>query len=143
MIVDRITDPLSATVQIASSGLHAQGTRLRVIAENIANADSTAATPGGDPYRRKTVSFASAFDRASGSDVVKVKQIGLDRSDFHLDYDPSHPAADEKGYVKRPNVQTLVEMMDMREANRSFEASVNVIEQTRTMMNRMIDLLRS
>lgn len=138
-----ITDPLSATLRIASSGLQAQGTRLRVVAENIANADSTAPTAGGDPYRRKTISFTSAMDRTTGSEIVKVKQIGRDRSDFQLAYDPSHPAADEKGYVKRPNVQPLIEMMDMREASRSFEASVNVIEQTRSMMNRMVDLLRS
>ena len=138
-----MTDPLSATLHIASSGLQAQGTRLRVVAENIANADSTAATADGDPYRRKTISFATAFDRASGSDMVKVKRIGRDRSEFQMVYDPSHPAADEKGYVKHPNVDPLVEMMDMREAGRSFEASVNVIEQTRSMMSRMIDLLRS
>lgn len=137
-----MNDPLSATLRIASSGLQAQGTRLRVIAENIANVDSTALSAGGDPYRRKTISFTSAFDRASGSEVVKVKQIGRDRSDFQLSYDPSHPAADAKGYVKRPNVQPLIEMADMREASRSFEASVNVIEQSRSMMNRMIDLLR-
>ena len=137
-----LNDPLAATVRIASSGLQAQGTRLRVIAENIANADSTAMTPGGDPYRRKTISFATTMDRASGAEIVKVKQIGRDRSDFKLLYEPSHPAADEKGYVKQPNVQTLIEMMDMREASRSFEASVNVIEQSRTMMGRMIDLLR-
>ena len=102
----------------------------------------TAMTAGGDPYRRKTVSFATTMDRAAGSEIVKVKQIGRDRSDFQLVYEPSHPAADEKGYVKRPNVQPLIEMMDMREASRSFEASVNVIEQSRTMMSRMIDLLR-
>jgi flagellar basal-body rod protein FlgC len=137
-----MNDPLSATLRIASSGLQAQGTRLRVIAENIANADSTAASAGGDPYRRKTISFTTAFDRASGSEVVKVKQIGRDRGDFQLAYDPSHPAADGKGYVKRPNVQPLIEMADLREASRSFEASVNVIEQSRSMMNRMIDLLR-
>ncbi|WP_109120620.1 flagellar basal body rod protein FlgC [Azospirillum sp. TSO22-1] len=137
-----MTDPLSATLRIASSGLQAQGTRLRVVAENIANADSTAQTPGGDPYRRKTVAFASAVDRATGSEIVRIKQIGRDRSDFQSVYDPSHPAADEKGYVKHANVQPLIEMMDMREASRSFEASVNVIEQARSMMTRMVDLLR-
>lgn len=136
-------DPLSATLEIASSGLQAQGTRLRVVAENIANADSTAISPGGDPYRRKTISFAALHDRGSGSDLVKVKRIGRDTSDFQMVRDPSHPAADANGYVKRPNVQPLIEMMDMREASRSFEASMNVIEQTRSMMNRMIDLLRS
>lgn len=138
-----MNDALGATLKIASAGLQAQSTRLRVVAENLANADSTATTKGGDPYRRKTVSFDSAMDRAVGAEMVKVKQIGRDRSDFQLSYDPSHPAADDKGYVKRPNVQPLIEMMDMREAGRSFEASMNVIEQSRTMMNRVVDLLRS
>lgn len=137
-----LNDPLAATLRIAGSGLQAQGTRLRVVAENIANADSTATTAGDDPYRRKTVSFTTALDRSSGAEIVRVKQVGRDRSDFQTTYDPSHPAADEKGYVKRPNVQPLIEMMDMREASRSFEASVNVIEQTRAMMGRMVDLLR-
>lgn len=137
-----MTDALGATLRIAGAGLQAQSTRLRVVAENLANADSTAMTKGGDPYRRKTVSFETAMDRAAGAELVKVRQIGLDRSDFRLDYDPSNPAADDKGYVKRPNVEPLVEMMDMREAGRSFEASMNVIEQSRAMMNRVVDLLR-
>lgn len=138
-----VVDPLSATLRIASSGLEAQGARLRVIAENIANADTTALTPGGDPYRRKTISFQTAMDRSAGVETVKVRQIGRDRADFELVHDPDHPAADENGYVKVPNVSTLVEMMDMREATRSFEASVNVIEQARGMMARVVDLLRS
>jgi len=138
-----ITDPLSASLSIAGAGLRAQGARLRVVSENVANADSTATTAGGDPYRRKTISFASTFDRALGADLVKVNKIGLDRADFQLVHDPSHPAADANGYVKRPNVQPLLEMSDMREAGRSFEAGVNVIEQTRSMMNRVIELLRS
>lgn len=137
-----MNDPLGATMKIAGAGLQAQATRLRVVAENLANADSTATTEGGDPYRRKTVSFDSTLDRATGAELVRVKRIGLDRSDFQLVYDPSHPAADEKGYVKRPNVQPLIEMMDMREAGRAFEASMNVIEQSRAMMNRVVDLLR-
>lgn len=136
-------DPLSATMHIAASGLEAQGTRLRVIAENVANADSTSDVPGGDPYRRKTISFATTMDRSLGAEVVDVKRIGRDRSDFHLVHDPSHPAADGNGYVKRPNVSTLIEMMDMREATRSFEASMNMIEQARAMMARTVDLLRS
>lgn len=135
-------DPLSATMRIAASGLEAQGTRLRVIAENIANADSTAEIPGGDPYRRKTISFTSALDRSLGAETVEIRRIGRDRSDFELVHDPSHPAADADGYVKRPNVSTLVEMMDMREATRSFEASMNMIEQARSMMARTVDLLR-
>lgn len=137
-----ITDPLSATLRVASSGLETQSTRLRVISENIANANTTALTPDGDPYRRKTISFDTMMDRAAGVETVRVREIGRDRSDFILVHDPSHPAADEKGYVKTPNVSTLVEMMDMREAARSYEASVNIIEQARGMMNRMVDLLR-
>lgn len=136
-------DPLSATMRIAASGLEAQGTRLRVIAENVANADSTSDVPGGDPFRRKTISFATTMDRSLGAEIVDVKRIGRDRSDFQLVHDPSHPAADENGYVKRPNISTLVEMMDMREATRSFEASMNMIEQARAMMARTVDLLRS
>lgn len=136
-------DPLSATMQVSATGLRAQGTRMRVVAENIANANSTAETKGGDPYRRKTISFASHVDRATGADTVEVKRIGRDRSDFRLVYDPSHPAADENGYVKEPNVNMLVEMMDMREASRSYEASLNMIEQARAMMGRTLDMLRS
>jgi flagellar basal-body rod protein FlgC len=136
-------DPLNATMRIAASGLEAQGTRLRVIAENVANADSTSDVPGGDPFRRKTISFATTMDRSLGAEIVDVKRIGRDRSDFQLVHDPSHPAADENGYVKRPNISTLVEMMDMREATRSFEASMNMIEQARAMMARTVDLLRS
>lgn len=138
-----MNDALNATLKIAGMGLQAQATRLRVVAENLANADSTAVTSGGDPYRRKTVSFDAVMDRELGAEVIRVKQIGRDRSDFTLDYDPSHPAADDKGYVKRPNVQPLIEMMDMREAGRAFEASMNVIEQSRAMMSRVVDLLRS
>lgn len=138
-----MNDALTATMRIAGSGLQAQGTRLRVIAENLANADSTATTQDGDPYRRKTVSFRTALDRQAGAELVRVNRIGRDRSAFQLAYDPSHPAADEKGYVKQPNVQPLIEMMDMREAGRAFEASMNVIEQSRAMMGRVVDLLRS
>ncbi|GLR80381.1 flagellar basal body rod protein FlgC [Azospirillum oryzae] len=138
-----MNDVLGATLKIAGAGLQAQSTRLRVVAENLANADSTANSKGGDPYRRKTVSFDSVMDRGVGAELVQVKQIGRDRSDFQLAYDPSHPAADDKGYVKKPNVQPLIEMMDMREAGRAFEASMNVIEQSRAMMTRVVDLLRS
>ncbi|WP_207477328.1 flagellar basal body rod protein FlgC [Arenibaculum pallidiluteum] len=137
-----IVDPLTATMRIAASGLEAQGTRLRVVAENIANADSTATVPGGDPYRRKTIAFSTAMDRTIGAETVRIKQIGVDRSDFQLVHDPAHPAADENGYVKRPNVTTLIEMMDMREASRSYESSMVMIEQARSMMTRTVDMLK-
>ncbi len=135
-------DPLSATMRIAATGLEAQGTRMRVVSENIANSDSTGTTPGADPYRRKTISFQAALDRTLGAETVKIKEIGQDRGDFDLVHDPAHPAADEKGYVKRPNVNTLIEMSDLREASRSYEASINIIDQARSMMARTVDLLR-
>jgi len=110
-------DDFNASMFIAGSGMRAQGMRLRVISENIANADSTASTPGGDPYRRKVITFKNKMDEALGADVVQVKQIGEDNSDFDLKFDPAHPAANEDGYVLLPNVSTLVESMDMREAS--------------------------
>ena len=114
-----MTDPLSAALKIAGSGLEAQSTRLRIVSENIANARSTGDTPGSDPYRRKTVTFGTELDRASGADVVKVKTIGVDNSDYIEEYEPGHPAADENGVVKMPNVNIQIEMGDMREANRT------------------------
>ncbi|HEY1096420.1 MAG TPA: flagellar basal body rod protein FlgC [Alphaproteobacteria bacterium] len=128
---------------ISASGMKAQGTRMRVISENLANSETLANTPGGDPYRRKTISFANELDRQSGVNKVNVKQIGQDQSDFRLKYDPTNPAADEKGYVKLPNVNSLIETMDMRESQRSYEASLGSIEISRSMMMRSMDLLRS
>lgn len=130
-------------MSISSSGMKAQGMRMRVISENLANSETLATTPGGDPYRRKTVSFANEMDRASGINKVGVKQIALDQSDFRLKYDPANPAADDKGYVKLPNVNSLIETMDMREAQRSYEANLGAIEISRSMMMRSIDLIRS
>ena len=127
---------------IAGSGMRAQGTRLRVISENLANKDSTAAAPGGDPYRRKTISFKNELDKALGVDLVGVRKIGEDLSDFQLEYDPGHPAADADGYYKRPNVNGLIEMMDMREAQRSYEANLSVVRATKTMVNNTINLLK-
>ena len=138
-----MSDPLASALKVAASGLSAQSTRLRVVAENMANAQSTGNTPGADPYTRKTITFASELDRSSGVDTVRVSDIGQDRSPYVVEFDPSHPAADQKGYVKLPNVNVLVEMADMREANRSYEADLQVIKQARELINMTIDLLRS
>lgn len=136
-------DPLVASLKISASGLEAQSSRLRVVSENLANARSTGDVPGADPYRRKTVSFAQELDRAAGVDMVEIKKIGVDQSDFRTEYDPGNPAADVNGVVKYPNVNILVEMADMREANRSYEANLQSIRQARDLINSTIDLLRS
>jgi flagellar basal-body rod protein FlgC len=136
-------DPLVASLKISASGLEAQSSRLRVVSENLANARSTGDTPGSDPYRRKTVSFAQELDRAAGVDTVEIKKIGVDESAFRTEYDPGNPAADANGVVKYPNVNILVEMADMREANRSYEANLQSIRQARDLINSTIDLLRS
>ncbi|MBL8710694.1 MAG: flagellar basal body rod protein FlgC [Rhodospirillaceae bacterium] len=130
------------TMFISASGMRAQGQRLRVIAENIANAESVGETPGADPYRRKVITFKNALDREMQADMVKVAKIDTDPSEFRKRYDPSHPAADEAGYVSLPNINTLVEMTDMREAQRSYEANLKVIETSRSMLTRTIDILR-
>ena len=119
-----------------------QGTRLRVISENLANADSLPTGPGKSPYRRKNIQFQNVLDRELGLNLVKVKKIGVDKSEFNRRYEPAHPAADEKGYVQTPNVKTLIEVMDMREAQRSYEANLTAIRTARSMMRRTIDLLR-
>jgi flagellar basal-body rod protein FlgC len=136
-------DPLIASLKISASGLEAQSSRLRVVSENLANARSTGDTPGADPYRRKTVSFAQELDRAAGVSTVEIKKIGTDKSDFRTEFDPGNPAADPNGVVKYPNVNILVEMADMREANRSYEANLQSIRQARDLINSTIDLLRS
>ena len=119
-----------------------QGTRLRVISENLANADSLPTGPGKSPYRRKNIQFQNVLNRELGLNLVKVKKIGVDKSEFNRRFDPAHPAADEKGYVQTPNVKTLIEVMDMREAQRSYEANLTAIRTARSMMRRTIDLLR-
>ncbi len=134
---------LVKSLKIAASGLRAQTGRMRVIAENMANADSTANVAGGDPYRRQVPSFRAEFDRELNANVVKPGPIRPDRSDFGLRYDPGHPAADEQGYIKTPNVNTLVESMDMREAQRSYEANLNIVRATRAMVLRTLDILRA
>ena len=135
-------DALSAAMKIAASGLGAQSERLRVVSENMANAQSTGATPGADPYRRKTINFISELDRTSGGSMVEVGSIDRDPSAFPIEFQPGNEAADEKGYVKMPNVNVLVEMADMSEANRSYEANLQVIKQARDLISMTIDLLR-
>lgn len=135
-------DPLQASMRLAGSGLSTQSTRLRVISENIANAQSTGATPGSDPYQRKTVTFDNELDRASGVDLVKIKTVGADDTPFTAQYDPGNPAADASGMVKIPNVNMISEMSDMREANRSYEADLQVFKQSRDLVSMTIDLLK-
>jgi flagellar basal-body rod protein FlgC len=131
------------TRAIAASGLRAQAGRMRVISENIANADSTPAKPGAEPYRRKLPTFVSEFNRELGVQTVAIGRTAIDTSDFRLKYEPGHPAADSDGNVKYPNVNALVEMTDMREAQRSYQANLNVITATRRMLQRTIDILRA
>ncbi|HVX75420.1 MAG TPA: flagellar basal body rod protein FlgC [Bradyrhizobium sp.] len=128
---------------IATSGLRAQAGRMRVISENIANADSTASTPGGDPYRRKIPTFSSELDRTLEANVVSLGRVMTDNSDFRIKHEPGNPAADAEGNVKYPNVNPLIEMTDMRDAQRSYEANLNVIHATRTMIQRTLDILKS
>lgn len=130
------------TLQISAAGLRVQSQRLRVIAENIANAGTTALSPEGDPYRRKRIDFKNVLDRVIGAKTVRVAGLSTDKTAFGKRYDPGHPAADDDGYIKLPNVNPLIEMTDMREAMRSYEANLSVIESSRTMVQRMIDLLR-
>lgn len=134
---------LKDAMQISAAGMRAQGQRLRVISENLANADSTAQTPGGEPYRRKILTFKNVLNRSIGADMVQVNKIMPDSKDFELKYDPSHPAANAEGYVLRPNVNSLVELSDMRQAQRSYEANLSVIETSKAMLSRTIGLLRS
>ena len=131
------------SIGIATSGLRAQAGRMRVISENIANADSTAPTAGGDPYRRKIPTFVSALDHALDAKLVGLGKIAPDQSAFRTRYEPSNPAADAQGYVKYPNVNPLVEMTDMRDAQRSYEANLNIISATRRMLKRTLDILKA
>lgn len=133
---------LIKSIKISTAGMRVQGTRLRVISENIANADSLPDGPGDTPYRRKQVSFKNVLDRSLDAKRVKVDKIQVDKTDFEKKYDPQHPAADENGYVAVPNVNPLVEMMDMREAQRSYEANLSIIQVSKSMLTRTIDMLR-
>jgi flagellar basal-body rod protein FlgC len=136
-------DPLMSSMRISASGLQAQSMRMRVISENLANAQSTGATAGSDPFRRKTISFGAELDQLSGATLVGVDKISQDQSDFKIEYQPGSPAANASGYVKLPNVNPIIEMADMREANRSYESNLQVAKQTREMISMTIDLLRS
>lgn len=132
--------PRNPTMAVAASALRAQQSRMRIIAENIANAESTAPVDGADPYRRQVPVFQTReIDGATGVELARVQR---DQAAFRLDYEPGHPAADAEGYVRRPNVDTLVEAMDMREAQRAYEANLNVIETARAMEQRTLDLLK-
>jgi flagellar basal-body rod protein FlgC len=133
---------LAKTLTVSAAGMDAQTARLRVIAENLANQDSTGSSPGADPYRRKTISFETKLDRAEGVETVQVRQIGNDESPFNLRYDPSNPAANAEGYVKLPNVNSFIELMDMRDAERSYSANLAVMQATRGMLNRTIEMLK-
>ena len=133
---------LSKALNISAAGMDAQTMRLRVIAENLANQDTTGSAPGADAYRRKTITFENRVDASTGIATVQVKRIAQDNAEEPLRYDPSNPAANADGYVKTPNVNSFIEVMDMREAERSYSANVSVLQATRSMLDRTIDLLK-
>jgi len=136
-------DALTSALKVAASGLGAQSERLRVVSENLANAQSTGTAPGAEPYRRKTISFVAELDRATGGAMVEVNSIDRDPSAFPVEFQPGNEAADAAGYVKLPNVNVLVEMADMREAVRGYEANLQSIKQSRELISMTIDLLRT
>lgn len=131
-----------SSLQIAASGLHAQNARMRVIAENIANVDSAGKSPGDEPYRRRIPTFKAVMDEQAGGKIVQIGRLAYDMSDFKSRFEPGHPAADENGYVQYPNVDSLIETMDMREAQRTYEANLNVVTVTRQMLGQTINILR-
>ena len=135
-------DPLQATLRIAGSGLEAQSARLRVISENIANSQSTGDAQGADPYTRQTISFDNVLDRSLGVPLVRVKSIGQDDAPFRIEHDPGNPAADAGGFVKMPNVDVLTELADMREANRTYEANLQVAKQSAELLGETVNLLK-
>lgn len=136
-------DPLLASMRTAASGLQSQSMRMRIVSENLANSESTGSTPGSDAYRRKLVTFETALDEVTGAEVVSVGRIIRDKAPLKTELRPGHPAADAAGYVKLPNVNMIVEVTDMRESNRSYEANLQVIRQARDMISMTIDLLKS
>ena len=135
-------DDIIKTMRISGAGMKTQGARLQVIAQNVANANSLPQAEGGQPYRRQVMTFKNAFNEAVGMDTVRVDKVQPDRSEFGKRFDPNHPAADEDGYVLTPNVNMLIEMTDMREAQRCYEANLNVIKSSKAMLHSTIDVLR-
>lgn len=135
-------DELNKASEIAVAGMKAQAERLRVVSENLANADSLPTAPDQQPYRRKILIFRNVLDESIGADTVRVAKVDVDRSQFNKVYQPNHPAADASGYVLTPNVNPLVELMDMREAERSYEANLDVVTTSRTMLTNTINLLK-
>jgi flagellar basal-body rod protein FlgC len=133
---------LNTALGVSAAGMDAQTTRLRVIAENLANQNSTGSAPGADAYRRRTVTFENRLDRALGAETVRVRHVGRDMSDQPLKYDPANPGADKNGYVKTPNVNSFMELMDMRDAEQSYSANLSAASASRTMLNRTLDLLK-
>jgi flagellar basal-body rod protein FlgC len=136
-------DVLLSSIRTSGSGLEAQAFRLRVVAENLANAQSTGEAPGSDPYRRKVATFGSELDKLTGASLVNIKKVANDMRDFPMEFDPGNPAANAQGYIKTPNVNMIVEMADMREANRGYEANLQAVKQAKEMISMTIDLLRS
>lgn len=136
-----MVDPLTLSSKIAASGLRAQEMRLQIVSENLANAHSTGSTPGADPYRRKTISFSAVLDQQTGASKVEISRLGVDRSNFDITYDPNHPAASDDGMVKMPNVNALIELADMRETSRSYEANLQTIQQSRELVSLTLELL--
>jgi flagellar basal-body rod protein FlgC len=132
----------SASMAIAASGMRVQTDRMKVISENIANADSTSQVPGGDPYRRKVPTVTKKFDDELGVNLVESGRTVTDKSEFRSQYDPGNPNADKQGYVKLPNVDPLIEILDMREAQRSYEADLTVMDTTKQMLAKTVDLLK-
>lgn len=133
---------LSVSADIAVSGMKAQSERLRIISENMANADSIGIHPGEDPYRRQVVTFKDYIDKETGAKMVKVDKVVPDESQFPLKYDPNHPAANAEGYVAMPNVNPLIEMMDLKEAQRSYDANLSMMQTARDMNSKVLDLLK-
>ena len=133
---------LSKAMLISASGMKVQNARMRIIAENLANQDSVATKPGEDPYRRKSLSFQNVLDSEAGINKVEVKKVLYDQSEFGMRYDPGHPAADDTGYIKTTNVNGLVELMDMKQAQRSYESNLNAMDVSKSIIMRTVDLLR-
>ena len=133
---------LNTSLQVSAAGMDVQTARIKIIAENLANQSTTSSTPGGEAYRRRTVSFQNRLDRALGVETVTVKHVGTDKSEQPSRYDPANPAADKNGYIKAPNVNSFIELMDMRDAEQTYSANLNVAATTRSMLNHTLDLLK-